>query len=132
MSMTRRADPRIAEMSGAAALPRKSGELVFHDPWERRVFALTVALCEQGLYQWDEFRDCLIAEITAADQAADTDYAKPSYYESWLAAFETLVIDKGICTPEQLSPLRAERLSPRPLAEEGENARIPKPIRQKS
>ena len=38
----------IAEMEEAAALPRGSGELVFHDPWERRIFSLTVALHEQG------------------------------------------------------------------------------------
>jgi len=104
--MTRLTDPRIAEMSGVVALPRKSGELVFHDSWERRVFALAVALCEQGLYQWDEFRDRLIAEIAAADQTATTDTSHstgPSYYESWLAAFEKLVIEKGICAPEQIN-----------------------------
>ena len=109
--MTHRADPRIAEMSGAATLPRKSGELVFHDPWERRVFSLTVALCEQGLYQWDEFRDRLIAEIATAERAANTEAghsSRPSYYESWLSAFEKLVIEKGICTPEQLRALTAE------------------------
>jgi len=108
--MTRRADPRIAEMSGAAALPRKSGELVFHDPWQRKVFSLTVALCEQGLYHWDEFRDRLIAEIAAAERVASTDASpsSPSYYESWLAAFEKLVIEKGICTPEQLHALTAK------------------------
>jgi nitrile hydratase accessory protein len=107
--MTRRTDPRIAEMGGAAALPRKSGELVFHDPWERRVFALAVALCEQGLYQWDDFRDRLIAEIAAADQPVGTDAdhsPRPNYYESWLAAFEKLLIEKGICTSEQLHCLR--------------------------
>jgi len=104
--MTRPTNPSIAEMSGVAALPRKSGELVFHDPWERRVFALAVALCEQGLYQWDEFRDCLIAEITAADQAAKTEVdssARPSYYESWLAAFEKLLLTKGLCSQKQLN-----------------------------
>ena len=104
--MTRLTNPCIAEMSGVATLPRKSGELVFHDEWEQRVFALAVALCEQGLYQWDEFRDRLIAEIAAADQtvAADARHsAGPSYYESWLAAFEKLVIEKGICAPEQLN-----------------------------
>ncbi|HEV8714359.1 MAG TPA: nitrile hydratase accessory protein [Candidatus Binatia bacterium] len=108
--MTRRADPRIAEMNGAAALPRKSGELVFHDPWERQVFVLAVALCEQGLYQWDEFRDRLIAEI-AAERAGSTENPsspQPGYYEHWLAAFEKLVIEKGICTPEQLNALTAE------------------------
>jgi nitrile hydratase accessory protein len=103
--MTLRADPRIAEMSGVAALPRKSGELVFHDDWERRVFALTVALCEQGFYQWDEFRDHLIAEIDVVDRTASESGAspasRPSYYESWLAAFERLLREKGIPLPSQ-------------------------------
>src|SRR5438093_867914 len=86
-TMIRRADSRIAEMGGAAALPRKSGELVFHDPWERKVFALAVALCEQGLYQWDEFRDRLIAEIAAeaAGNTEDPSSPQPGYYEHWLA-----------------------------------------------
>lgn len=83
------------------ALPRKSGELVFHDQWERRIFALAVALCERGLYTWDEFRDHLIAEIAAAEQKKGTDTAhtpEPDYYESWLAAFEKLLAKKGIRT----------------------------------
>jgi nitrile hydratase accessory protein len=86
-------------MGGSAALPRKSGELVFHDPWERRVFTLAVALCERGVYRWDEFRDHLIAEIAAAEKAAGphADPATlPSYYESWLAAFEKLLAEKGL------------------------------------
>src|SRR5262249_4482087 len=29
---------QIADMAGTAALPRQSGELVFHDPWEGGVF----------------------------------------------------------------------------------------------
>lgn len=92
-------------MGGSVSLPRKSGELVFHDPWERRVFAMAVALCEQGLYTWDEFRDRLIAEIAAGEQKthdAPTHSSEPSYYESWLAAFEKLLAEKGICTPEQI------------------------------
>jgi nitrile hydratase len=100
--MTRLTNPRIAEMSGSAALPRKSGELVFHDPWERRVFAMAVALCERGLYTWDEFRDHLIAEIAAAEHAAGPNAlasSLPTYYESWLAAFEKLLAEKGISLP---------------------------------
>lgn len=97
--MARSTNPHIAEMTGLASLPRSSGELVFHDPWERRVFALAVSLCEQGYYQWDEFRDHLIAAITAAEEAAGPNPAPdslPSYYESWLAAFEKLLAQKGI------------------------------------
>jgi nitrile hydratase accessory protein len=89
-------------MPGAASLPRKSGELVFHDPWERKAFAMAVALCEQGLFQWDEFRDHLIDEIAAAERAAGPNApasALPAYYESWLAALEKLLSKKGIASP---------------------------------
>lgn len=49
--MNRQAKPEIAEMPGMSSLPRRSGELVFHEPWERKVFALAASLCEQGCYQ---------------------------------------------------------------------------------
>ncbi|MGE0823998.1 MAG: nitrile hydratase accessory protein [Candidatus Binatia bacterium] len=97
--MSRATNPQVAEMTGAASLPRSSGELVFHDPWERQAFALAVSLCEQGLYAWDEFRDHLIAEIATAEQAAEPNAdpaTLPSYYESWLAALEKLLAKKGI------------------------------------
>jgi nitrile hydratase accessory protein len=101
--MPRTTNPQIADMIGTVSLPRRSGELVFHDRWERQVFALAVALCEQGLYSWDEFRDCLIAEIGAAEQMTTLDPTHallPGYYEHWLAAFEKLLVAKGLCTAE--------------------------------
>jgi nitrile hydratase len=91
-------------MEGEPALPRRSGELVFHDPWERRVFALAVALCEQGLYSWDDFRDRLIAEIATAERHGEAS----SYYECWLASFEKLLVDKGIFTKEEFAARAAE------------------------
>ncbi|MEW6298532.1 MAG: nitrile hydratase accessory protein [Thermodesulfobacteriota bacterium] len=106
--MRRAANPHIAEMSGPASLPRKSGELVFHDPWERRVFAMAVALCERGLYTWDEFRERLIAAIAAGEQRArqDPTYRTPSYYESWLAALEQVLADKGVVLSASPMPHR--------------------------
>jgi nitrile hydratase accessory protein len=103
--MPRPTNPQIADMIGTASLPRRSGELVFHDPWERRVFALAVALCERGLYSWEEFRDRLIAEISAGEQTTTSDPTHaplPGYYEYWLIAFEKLLVAKGLCTSEQL------------------------------
>ena len=50
-------------MGGGNSLPRKSGDLVFHDEWEKRAFAMAVALHESGYYQWEEFRSILISEI---------------------------------------------------------------------
>ena len=97
---------KISNMEGDPALPRRNGELVFHDAWERRAFALAVVLCEQGHYQWAEFRDHLIAEIGAADEGEveSPDTSFPGYYEHWLASFEKVLVVKGICTPDQLSP----------------------------
>jgi len=85
-------------MAGQAALPRKNGELVFDEPWQGRVFGMAVALHEQGLYDWDEFRRALIAQVQAAE-------ARPGsfvYYEVWLATFEGLLADKGVVTREEL------------------------------
>ena len=89
--MDRPTDPGIAEMDGDAALPRANGELVFHDRWQRRLFAMAVSLCEQGLYEWDEFRDCLVAELARSEGSSP-----PTYYERWLAAFEKLLLNKDL------------------------------------
>jgi len=91
-------DRVVAAMAGRAALPRKNGELVFDEPWQGRVFGMAVALHEQGLYDWDEFRRVLIAQVQAAE-------ARPGpfvYYEVWLATFEGLLADKGVVTREEL------------------------------
>jgi nitrile hydratase accessory protein len=88
----------VADMEGAAAAPRRNGELVFAAPWEGRAFGMAVALHERGLYSWEEFRDRLIARIAAADARGD-----PSgYYERWLAAFEDLLAATGLVTREEL------------------------------
>jgi nitrile hydratase len=97
--MTRHTHPEIADMGGPASLPRRSGELVFHEPWERKVFALAITLCEQGVFEWEEFRERLMTEIATAEYAAGPHALPsvlPSYYESWLAAFEKLLREKGI------------------------------------
>jgi nitrile hydratase accessory protein len=97
MSEARFTDPAIAEMGGLGALPRKSGELVFHHDWERRAFALAIALCEQGHFAWDEFREHLIGSIAASGETpAAPDPGAPSYYEHWLASLEQVLADKGL------------------------------------
>ena len=97
MSEPRLTRPEIAEMQGPQALPRKSGELVFHDDWERRAFALAVSLAERGRFEWREFQRQLIEAIAEAERP---DPRNPSrgYYESWLASLESLLERKGLLT----------------------------------
>ena len=91
--MSARADTPISGLEGAAAPPGDTDGPVFEEPWQARAFAVVVALCGDGHYEWDDFRQRLIAEIGAADAAGDT---SAGYYEHWLAACETLLGARGI------------------------------------
>ena len=82
----------IADMVGAAALPRKNGELVFDEAWQGRIFGMTVAMSHEASFEWREFQAQLIAEIAHAEREGES----TSYYERWLHAFERLLADKGL------------------------------------
>jgi nitrile hydratase accessory protein len=97
--MTTSIEPEIANMGGAAALPRKNGELVFEEPWQGRVFGIAISLHREGAYDWEEFRQRLISQIQASDCKADEN---PGYYHSWLAALEGLVMHRGVVNPDEL------------------------------
>jgi nitrile hydratase accessory protein len=86
-------DPQVANLEGTAALPRRNGELVFDAPWEGRAFGMAVVLHGRGAYPWDEFRDRLVERIGEGS---------PRYYESWLAAFESLLLGRGLIAPDEL------------------------------
>jgi nitrile hydratase accessory protein len=106
------AEGLIADMAGMAALPRTNGELVFHAPWESRAFGIAVALYEQGRYQhWDEFRECLIAEIAAWERRHRERDAPWNYYERWLAALERLLVEKAMLSTVEIERRTAEVLS---------------------
>ena len=97
--MTREVDPQVTALNGRAALPRKNGELVFKQPWEGRVFGLTLAVRKRRPYPWGHFRDRLEREIASAPD----DDAGLHYYEWWLRAFESVLVDEGIVNPEELA-----------------------------
>ena len=105
--MSTAADGQIANMRGDAALPRRNGELVFEAPWEGRVFGVAVAMNEEGLYEWGEFRDHLVEEIASAEQKGITS----SYYERWMTSLEKLIITKGLVTLEELDTRTEEYAS---------------------
>lgn len=95
MTVDRKAKAQIAEMPGPSALPRKSGEMVFHNDWERRAFAIAVNLAEQGYYQWPQFQQRLIDAISEAERN-DPQNPTRGYYESWLVSLENVLADIGV------------------------------------
>ena len=74
---------------------REENEPVFHTPWERRVFAMTMLAIGQ-IDTLDAFRH-------AIERMDPVHYLSSTYYEHWLAALETLAVDKGVLTQEELA-----------------------------
>ena len=99
-----------------AALPRDEQGPLFAEPWQAQAFALAVRLRAQGYFTWTEWCAALNRQITLAQQAGDPDLGD-TYYSHWLAALETLVVEKGLSSTQELSARknawdRAHRATP--------------------
>jgi nitrile hydratase accessory protein len=106
------ADPAYRlDVEGPGAPPRSNGELVFSAPWESRAFGLAMALADQGVFEWETFRQALIAQI-AAFETAHPDGEGWSYYACWLAALESVLTD-GVLSADDVRA-RADELAARP------------------
>jgi len=85
---------KIRDMTGPAAPPRINGELVYEAPWQRRAFGIAVATTRHLGLDWDQFRVRLMAAIA--------DEPDRPYYDSWVAALERLVVDRGLVTTQDI------------------------------
>ncbi|MDP4004083.1 nitrile hydratase subunit beta [Methylobacterium sp. NEAU K] len=75
-------------------------EPVFHAAWERRVFAMALAMGYTGAWNLDGSR-------AARESLPPAQYLASSYYEIWLAALEKQVADSGLATPGEMAAGRA-------------------------
>lgn len=92
--------------------PLENGDLVFEAPWQARVFGMAHSLCDAGLFDWDTFREHLIAEI-ARWEAQAAPGAACHYYERFQAALEALLAERGRAPGAELDA-RATALAARP------------------
>jgi nitrile hydratase len=90
----------IGGMQGIGPVYREHDEPVFHHDWERRVMGLFPALAAHGYFGVDEFRH-------AIERMGPCEYLEGTYYEHWLHAFETLLVEKGVVTTSELESGRA-------------------------
>lgn len=82
--------------------PRANGTLCFANEWERSAFGMALALAREGYFEWDDFRDELIASIKGWEDGHALDDVSWDYYEHWLAALERTILKAGIAGPEEL------------------------------
>jgi nitrile hydratase beta subunit len=91
----------LGGMHGLGSIAPEADEPVFHAEWERRMFALFVASFAGGHYNVDEFRH-------AIEKMAPAEYLQSSYYEHWLHAVETLLIERGVLTQAEITARMSE------------------------
>jgi nitrile hydratase len=70
-------------------------EPVFHDEWERRVLAITLAMARPGGWNIDMSR-------FAREDRSPADYLSKSYYQIWLAGLERLMQERGLVWPDEI------------------------------
>jgi hypothetical protein len=131
-------DPALNPVDGldedeVAAPPRNNGELVFTAPWQSRLFATTMRLWEQGVVDWEIFRQGLIVQIALHE--ADLPYGEAGtrgthgtspdhpvrsrnssgfdYWGCWQRSLEKLLADLDLVSGADLTT-RGHALAQRP------------------
>jgi nitrile hydratase len=83
-------------------------EPVFHYEWERRAFALTLAMGATGAWNLDQSR-------AARESLPPAQYLASSYYRIWLEGLQALLLERGLVTAEELADGRVHE-TPRPVS----------------
>ncbi len=86
----------LGGMHGFGPVVREQNEPLFHSDWEKRAFAMTLTAMGRGVCNVDEFR-------RAIERMPPAGYLAATYYEKWLYALESLLVEKGAVTPEELA-----------------------------
>src|ERR1700722_11138730 len=87
-------------MHGFGPVAREHDEPVFHAEWERRVFALALAAMGSRSFNIDEYRRTI-------ERMPPAQYLAASYYERWLYALETLLIEKDVVARTEIDVVMA-------------------------
>jgi nitrile hydratase len=74
----------------------EAGEPWFHAEWERRAFALTLAMGGARVWNLDQTR-------AARESLPPAQYLASSYYHIWLDGLIKLMLDRGLITREELA-----------------------------
>ncbi len=93
-------------MHGFGDIPREADEPVFHAAWEGRIFA--IAFVVESFVEGTN----IDSGRHAIERIDPTAYLAASYYRRWLHSVESLIVDAGVCSTEDIdarvAQLRAE------------------------
>ncbi len=78
----------------------EANEPVFHGGWEKRVFAMAMAMGFTGTWNLDGSR-------AARESLPPAEYLSSSYYRIWLEALEKQILGHGLATAEEIATGRS-------------------------
>jgi len=93
---------------GHGAVKPEPNEPVFHGDWEKRAFALTLAMGMPGGWNIDMSR-------FARENRRPNEYLDMTYYQVWLAGLETLMKERGLVAEDEIEAGRPLH-PPKPVA----------------
>lgn len=90
----------LGGMHGFGSVHLEPDEPVFHAEWERRAFALALAMGATGEWNLDAAR-------FARESLPPEDYLSKSYYERWLSGLERLLLERALVAPDEIAAGRS-------------------------
>lgn len=95
-------------MGSEESPPRDNGELKFDRDWEGLAFGMALALAKKGHYEWEDFRQELMASIAEWEAKHSLSDSSWDYYQRWLIALERMVIESELIDATELEQRTAE------------------------
>lgn len=86
----------LGGMMGFGPVVVEEDEPLFHAPWERRLFALTLAAGASGAWTIDAMR-------YLRESLPPADYLASSYYEIWMKGLSAMLVEKGLASRAELA-----------------------------
>ena len=80
---------------GFGSVIPEENEPVFHAEWEKRAFALTLAMGATGTWNLDQSRQ-------ARESLAPAQYLASSYYEIWFQALANMLRQHGLANDTEI------------------------------
>jgi nitrile hydratase len=98
----------LGGMDGFGPVMPEPNEPVFHAEWEKRAFALTLAMGMPGGWNIDQSR-------FARENRSPAEYWTMSYYQIWFAALEAMLKERGLVADDEIAAGHALR-PPKPVS----------------
>ena len=77
-----------------------SKDIIFSEPWQAELFAITLNLHQRGVFEWDDWTECLGRSLKRRKNKNKEDLE--NYFAKWLYALEEKLLEGLQSIPRHL------------------------------